>query len=106
MTLTTLLVGLDETLFEPCRTNPQARILCPGVVRLHQMANENQSIFTLQYINKCRTQEEGIEVETDKTIGAVQQCRSSLYAPELPVVASVTQRSDRPKVAQEVTETV
>ena len=37
ITLITTLVGHDEVIFEPCHGNPQARILCPGVVKLHPM---------------------------------------------------------------------
>ena len=69
MKLTIPLVGHDKAIFEPCHSNPQARILWSEVVELYHMANENHSIFTVQYIN---AEQKGIEVEIDKTIGAVQ----------------------------------
>ena len=97
LTLTTPLVGCQEAIFEPCQGNVQVRILCPGIIRLHPVADENKSIFTVQYIN---VEDEGIELETEKTMGAVQPCKPCSYTTQqLPTVASVTQRRER-KVTQ------
>ena len=79
ITLTTPITGHKEALLEPCVGNPQARILCPGVVSLYEVEGDKKYLFTVQYIN---VEQESIEIDDGKTIGDVQPCEKKIYTPD------------------------
>ena len=72
----TSLVGEEEGIFEPYKSNPTSRALCPGVVKMHSLADKRKSMFIVQYIN---VEQEAIEIETGRTLGGIQPCTVHPY---------------------------
>lgn len=66
ITLVTTSINEGDAIFEPCPNNPEARILCLGIVKLRRLGSENRAIFRVSYLN---VEIEQIEIEEGKTLG-------------------------------------
>ncbi|KAK4318737.1 hypothetical protein Pmani_010278 [Petrolisthes manimaculis] len=86
--LITPLIDSEEARFEPNQGNSQARVLCPGIVKLHRHPEGDKTIFTVQYLN---TETHSIDIEEGSTLGEVYPCTSHPFINEKAIVASVVE---------------
>ncbi|KAK4327436.1 hypothetical protein Pmani_002100 [Petrolisthes manimaculis] len=90
--LVTHVVDVEEARFEPSQGNKQARVLCPGIVKLHRCPDETKSIFTVMYVN---VETEGVEIEEGKTMGEVIPCEAQNFMEDEGIEEDVNSQSTR-----------
>ncbi|KAK3892473.1 hypothetical protein Pcinc_003705 [Petrolisthes cinctipes] len=90
--LITHVVDVEEARFEPRQGNKQARVLCPGIVKLHRCSDESKSIFTVMYVN---IETEGVEIEEGRTMGEIIPCEAQNFTEEEDMGEEVNSQSTR-----------
>ena len=75
----------EEAFFEPCVSNPEARALCPGIVKVTPSSDNKRSYVTIPYIN---VETQSIEIAENTTLGHVRTVTREQYV-NLPQVCSV-----------------